>query len=90
MYVYDGVEYRAEGGLQAQGALFSWTLDSHDARGRQTIDGAAHVGTVALHIAAAWEIARMSCRSQVLRTRRPASIVGGSPTPLPKRASERT
>ena len=32
--------------MQAQGALFSWTLDSHDARGRQTIDGAAHVGTV--------------------------------------------
>ena len=43
--------------------------------------------SVALHMAAAWEIAReLSCRSRVPRTRRPSSVEG-SPTPLPKFAS---
>ena len=41
--------------------------------------------SVALHMAAEWEIARELCRSRVPRTRRPSSVEG-SPTPLPKKS----
>ena len=42
--------------------------------------------SVALHMAAAWEIARELSLARVPRTSRPSSVEG-SPTPLPKFAS---